>query len=80
MGQGFYRQSNISYSQASQVVSDHIQSRQDIETSSSSEDDIAEPTICQAQIHITEIGQSDSSENDQMRNQSISREDNIITL
>ena len=68
MGQGFYRQPNISYSQASKVVSDHIQSRQEIKTysgsNSTSEDNILELITCKAQVYITEVDHSDSDDDD----------------
>ena len=76
LGQGFYQKPNITFSQASEVVAGHIQSGKDIETSGS-EDDIIQHKICKAQIHITEVDQSDSSDNNQIH---LSMEDNIITL
>ena len=67
MGQGFYMQPNISYSQSSKIAPDQIQSRQ-VENGNSSEDDILESRTCNAQVYISEVNNSSNDE------------DQIITL
>ena len=63
MGQGFYMQPNISYSQSSKIAPDQIQSRQ-VENGncSTSEDDILESITCKAQVYVSEVNHSSNDE------------------
>ena len=63
MGQGFYMQPNIKFSQASKIAPDQIENKQ-VEkansNSSSSEDDILQSGICKAQLYVSEVNDEDT--------------------
>ena len=65
LAQGFNQQAHITYHHDSEVINENIENVMDGQTSSD-EDIPSQPILCKAQVHITEVCQSDGDNNDQV--------------